>query len=105
MEQATFAQMKGWTMDTQIAQFNAQRVNVGDLERKLSLVGGIFTLAYLLARRPNIKVSLPLLLESAYMLYRGTTGHCMVYQAMDIDRSNGHGSWQTDDRARHDSER
>jgi hypothetical protein len=74
-------------MDIQMTRPHFQQVNVGAAERRLSLVGGIFTLVYLLVRRPNIKVSLPLLLEAGYMLYRGATGHCMVYQVMDINRA------------------
>jgi len=75
-------------MDRQITRTDFQRVvNVGPLERRLSLVGGLFTLVYLLARRPNIKVGLPLALEAGYMMYRGATGHCVVYHVLDIDHA------------------
>jgi hypothetical protein len=74
-------------MDIQMARPHFQQVNVGAVERRLSLVGGLFTLAYLLARRPRITISLPLLLEAGYMMYRGATGHCMVYQVMDINHA------------------
>jgi uncharacterized membrane protein len=29
-------------------------------------------------------------LEAGYMLYRGATGHCAIYQMMDINRADGH---------------
>jgi hypothetical protein len=72
------------------------RVNIGTAERGFSLFTGLATLAYLLARRPNTKVSLPLGLEAGYMLYRGITGHCAIYQVMNIDRSDGDGSDEHD---------
>lgn len=63
------------------------RVNVGPAERKMSLATGLGMLAYLVARRPDAKLALPLGLEAGYMLYRGATGHCYVYQMLDINRS------------------
>jgi uncharacterized membrane protein len=47
-------------------------------------------LAYTLTRRP--KLSLPLGLDAGYMIYRGATGHCAVYQMLGINRLevNGH---------------
>jgi uncharacterized membrane protein len=62
------------------------RVNVGETERKASLVTGFAMLSFLFTRRPDLKVALPLGLEAGYMLYRGATGHCVVYQLMDINR-------------------
>jgi len=66
------------------------RVNVGPVERGISVVAGAAVLSYLLARRS--KLTLPLSLQAGYMLYRGATGHCVVYQAMNINRAgpNGH---------------
>ena len=63
------------------------RVNVGQTERKASLVTGLALLSFLFTRRPDMKVALPLGLEAGYMLYRGATGHCVVYQLMDINRA------------------
>lgn len=66
------------------------RVNVGPLERGISLAAGMALLAYTLTRRP--KLSLPLGLDAGYMVYRGATGHCVLYQMLGINRSeaNGH---------------
>ena len=67
----------------------SRRVNLGEAERKISLVTGLGLLAYVLTHRS--KMSLPLGLEAGYMLYRGATGHCVIYQMMEINRSdNGH---------------
>jgi uncharacterized membrane protein len=52
---------------------------------------GLATLSYLVRKRPGVLLSLPLGLEAGYMLYRGITGHCVIYQMMDINRvDNGH---------------
>jgi uncharacterized membrane protein len=48
-------------------------------------------LSYLLVRRPDPKVSVPMGLEAGYMIYRGATGHCYVYEMMDINRSDARG--------------
>jgi uncharacterized membrane protein len=66
------------------------RVNVGRVERGVSLATGLALLAYTVARRP--KLSLPLGLDASYMIYRGATGHCVFYQMLGINRSevNGH---------------
>src|SRR5687768_12539472 len=67
----------------------SRRVNLGEAERKVSLVTGLGLLVYVLTHRS--KMSLPLGLEAGYMLYRGATGHCVIYQMMEINRSeNGH---------------
>src|SRR5215211_865391 len=66
------------------------RVNVGRVERGLSLATGLALLAYTVSRRP--KLGLPLGLDAGYMIYRGATGHCVFYQMLGINRSeeNGH---------------
>jgi uncharacterized membrane protein len=66
------------------------RVNVGPVERGLSLASGMALLAFTLTRRPRL--SLPLGLDAGYMIYRGATGHCVFYQMLGIRRieSNGH---------------
>jgi len=60
------------------------------MERGLSLATGMVLLAYTLTRRP--KLSLPLSLDAGYMIYRGATGHCVLYQMLGINRTaaNGH---------------
>ena len=66
------------------------RVNVGQVERGISLATGLALLAYTVSRRP--KLSLPLGLDAGYMIYRGATGHCVFYQMLGINRTevNGH---------------
>lgn len=69
---------------------SGSRVNVGPLERGISLATGLALLAYTLSRRP--KLSLPLRLDAGYLIYRGATGHCVFYQMLGISRAevNGH---------------
>jgi uncharacterized membrane protein len=68
----------------------SSRVNVGPVERGISLATGITLLAYTMSRRPRL--SLPLGLDAGYMIYRGATGHCIFYQMLGINRgeANGH---------------
>jgi uncharacterized membrane protein len=62
--------------------------NVGNGERWLSMVAGGALAAYALRRRatPGGMAAL----AGAALLYRGATGHCNVYQALGINRANGH---------------
>lgn len=62
-------------------------VNVGNMERKVSLLTGLALLSYVLVQKPGKKIGIPTALQAAYMLYRGASGHCAVYQAMEINRS------------------
>lgn len=66
------------------------RVNVGQVERGISLAAGLALLAYTVSHRPRL--SLPLGLDAGYMIYRGATGHCVFYQMLGINRTevNGH---------------
>ena len=68
----------------------SSRMNVGPLERGISVATGIALLAYTLSRRPRLR--LPLGLDAGYMIYRGATGHCVFYQMLGINRTevNGH---------------
>ena len=68
-----------------------RRINVGSVERRASIAAGIAMLSYLVRKRPNMLIGLPMGLEAGYMLYRGATGHCAIYQMMDINRAeDGH---------------
>ncbi len=77
-------------MEMELQEPIKTRVNVGNVERGISLAGGLALLAYTVARRP--KLSLPLGLDAGYMIYRGATGHCVFYQMLGINRAevNGH---------------
>jgi uncharacterized membrane protein len=77
-------------MNMEIQEPISSRVNVGPLERGLSVATGIALLAYTLSRRSRL--SLLLGLDAGYLIYRGTTGHCVFYQMLGITRTavNGH---------------
>jgi uncharacterized membrane protein len=59
-------------------------VNVGPLERLLSMAAGGALAVYALNRREGAGATAAL--AGAVMLYRGATGHCDVYQALGVDR-------------------
>ena len=80
-------------MDMQLRRPMMSRMNVGPVERGVSIATGMALLTYILKRRPRFGLPLGLLgLDAGYMLYRGLTGHCVVYQTMGINRTqeNGH---------------
>ncbi|MGE3538779.1 MAG: SRPBCC family protein [Candidatus Tectimicrobiota bacterium] len=56
-------------------------VNVGNLERLGSLVGGGALMLYGLRRSLG---SIALLLGGGALLYRGLSGHCAVYETLDV---------------------
>lgn len=74
-------------METQLQPPIYRRVNVGLGERAISLGTGLAGIYFILTRRPGWKISLPLIMDAGYMIYRGATGHCFVYQALEINRS------------------
>jgi hypothetical protein len=60
----------------------ADKLNVGEGERLASvLIGGLIALLGL--RRLSL-TALGLALGGGYLLYRGLTGHCLAYRALDI---------------------
>ena len=77
-------------MEMQMRRPIMSRVNVGPVERGISLATGFALLAYTISRRP--KLGVPLGLDAGYMIYRGATGHCVFYQMLGINRTatNGH---------------
>ena len=66
------------------------RVNVGRVERWLSMAAGGALAAYGLKRRelPGGAAAI----AGAALLYRGATGHCDVYGALGINRRSGNGA-------------
>ena len=64
-------------------------VNVGEIERWASAIGGGALAVYGLTRGTYGGVALALL--GASLVYRGTTGHCYAYQAAGIDTSKHEG--------------
>lgn len=77
-------------MEMEVQEPVSSRINVGPVERGISVATGIALLAYTLSRRPRLR--LPLGLHAGYMIYRGATGHCVFYQMLGINRKevNGH---------------
>ncbi|HSM37646.1 MAG TPA: YgaP-like transmembrane domain [Longimicrobiales bacterium] len=70
-------------------------VNVGDVERLASLAGGGWFALTGLFRSGLVgllKVGL-----GGYLLYRGTTGYCAVYEAAGLDTAGGGDDWDWDD--------
>jgi uncharacterized membrane protein len=74
-------------MDTYLQSPIQRRVNVGLGERGVSIAAGLAGMYIILTRRPNWKIGLPMALDAGYMIYRGATGHCVLYQMMEINRS------------------
>jgi uncharacterized membrane protein len=61
-------------------------INVGPAERSVSILSGL-GLAFWALLRPS-KTSLPAGLMGGYLMYRGMTGKCTVYKALDIQRGD-----------------
>jgi len=62
-------------------------INVGDTERTVSVVAGGFVLLYGLS-----KLSLSTIVAAVAggaLIYRGLTGHCSAYQALDMSTACG----------------
>jgi uncharacterized membrane protein len=64
---------------------NRNKVNVGQQERKVSILAGSAVLMYSLLRGRGAR--LPALLSGGYLLYRGLTGKCYFYEALGINRA------------------
>src|SRR5678816_1268833 len=75
-------------METQLQPPISARVNVGMGERGVSLISGLAGMYFVLTRRPNLKIGLPMVMDAGYMIYRGATGHCFLYDALEINRSD-----------------
>jgi len=63
-------------------------INVGDVERWASAIGGTLLVTHGL-RRGNFG-GLALALLGGSLVYRGVTGHCQAYRALGIDTSDKH---------------
>jgi hypothetical protein len=64
------------------SEFDARPMNIGNIERLISILAGAVGLL-LLSRRLFVYVTLALL--SAYLLFRGITGHCALYTRANIN--------------------
>lgn len=69
--------------------YSKSKVNVGPQERVMSAISGsaLVLSAFL---RPT-KFSIPLAASGGYLLIRGISGRCLIYQVMDINRAGPHG--------------
>ncbi len=65
-------------------------INVGDVERWVSAIGGALLVGDGLRRGHFGGLALALLGGS--LVYRGVTGHCQAYEALHVDTSNKHRS-------------
>jgi hypothetical protein len=68
------------------SEFGERPMNVGNIERLVSILAGAIGLL-LLSRRLFVYVTLALL--SAYLLFRGITGRCALYTRANIN-TRGH---------------
>jgi len=71
-------------------QRGASTINVGDVERLATLLGGVALAAYGLSRRSPGGLALALL--GGVLLQRGASGHCYVYQALGVNTAQASGS-------------
>jgi uncharacterized membrane protein len=60
---------------------NSQEINIGQLERWLSVIGGGTLAVYALRRS---LWGLALVVGGGALVYRGLTGHCAMYEATGI---------------------
>jgi len=72
------------------------RVNVGHVERWISMAAGGALAAYGLKRR-DVPGGVAAVAAAAF-LYRGATGHCDVYQALGVNHAGGNGTGSLADR-------
>ena len=67
------------------SQMTRRAINVAEDERLLSLIVGPALI--LIGLLPRGWLGVLLALVGAELVYRGATGHCHVYEVLDIDRS------------------
>jgi hypothetical protein len=73
-------------MDQATGSPNSSCVNVGNLERIATLLGGSALVLYALWRRSLVGVTLGAI--GGALLYRGGSGYCIVYQALGINTAD-----------------
>ena len=76
--------------DHEDARIKPNPVNVGDVERWASTIGG--TLLVVQGIRSRSIGGIALALAGGGLIYRGVSGHCGAYQALKIDTSGKHRS-------------
>lgn len=78
------------------SQVTRKLINVDQDERLLSLIAG--PVLIMLGLRPRGWLGVLLALMGAELVYRGATGHCHVYAALDVNRAPSYRRDGTDDR-------
>ena len=76
-----------YVVDRQHEKRGRSRVNVGRVERWLSVVAGVALAAYALRQRRRVYGAAAV--AGAALLHRGATGRCNVYRALGVDRARG----------------
>ena len=84
------AQQTNQPLDHVPRSAGTSKVNVGDIERVATLLGGSALVLYGLSRRS--RGGLALALVGGALLYRGSSGHCAVYQTLGINTADTSGS-------------
>lgn len=64
---------------------SSRPMNIGDVERLVSLVAGVAAI-FLLSRKLLLYVGLAL--ASVYLVYRGVTGYCALYDKTNVNTRN-----------------
>lgn len=72
-----------------VAKMTSEKVNVGETERWLSALGGGALVLYGLKKRSWSSLALAVI--GGAFVYRGVTGHCPAYQALEINRAKKEG--------------
>ncbi|MFN6965111.1 MAG: SRPBCC family protein [Pyrinomonadaceae bacterium] len=75
--------------ENRLDHFTDLSINVGTTERVASLIGGGAMLAYGISRGGVLGTALGIL--GGVLLFRGSTGHCHLYDAAGIDTAHGGG--------------
>ncbi|HWF59449.1 MAG TPA: SRPBCC family protein [Nitrospira sp.] len=92
----TNTQDLGW--EEERAEFEDHRENIGDMQRMLSAIAGMFFLASGLSRRNWSGAALVTI--GGGLLYRATSGYCPAFGAMGIDMSGNNRSSRPSDTSR-----
>lgn len=67
--------------------FDPRRANVSNKERRSSIFAGAAMLAYAMLRAKKLR--LPLSMAGGYLLFRGSTGRCLIYDALGVEGTGG----------------
>lgn len=65
---------------------NINQLNLAETERFGSILGGVLLTFYGLSRRST--GALAFVLAGGYLIYRGLTGHCPLYAALQLNTAN-----------------